>query len=173
MINIKNFRKYTPENPPVEWALYLISEDGQDWYECQEQFAENTYKIMYDGDNIVRSIVTDISTLCPVNASVAEVGVLPDDVDIDGNWMFKDGAVIKREYTHEELVQQAKNKKSLLMQQADDCMAPLQDAVDLDMATEEEKGQLLAWKKYRVLLNRVDTSTAPDIEWPAPPETSS
>ncbi|EGG1135905.1 tail fiber assembly protein, partial [Escherichia coli] len=26
-----------------------------------------------------------------------------------------------------------------------------------------------AWKKYRVLLNRVDTSTAPDIEWPALP----
>ncbi|EFO3509809.1 recombinase family protein [Escherichia coli] len=26
-----------------------------------------------------------------------------------------------------------------------------------------------AWKKYRVLLNRVDTSTAPDIEWPTSP----
>ncbi|ENH7892484.1 tail fiber assembly protein, partial [Escherichia coli] len=26
-----------------------------------------------------------------------------------------------------------------------------------------------ARKKYRVLLNRVDTSTAPDIEWPALP----
>ncbi|WP_094158889.1 tail fiber assembly protein, partial [Escherichia coli] len=26
-----------------------------------------------------------------------------------------------------------------------------------------------AWKKYRVLLNRVDTSTAQDIEWPARP----
>ncbi|EGD4670863.1 tail fiber assembly protein, partial [Escherichia coli] len=25
------------------------------------------------------------------------------------------------------------------------------------------------WNKYRVLLNRVDTSTAPDIEWPANP----
>ncbi|KPP28359.1 tail fiber assembly protein, partial [Escherichia coli] len=25
-------------------------------------------------------------------------------------------------------------------------------------------------KKYRVLLNRVDTSTAPDIEWPVIPE---
>ncbi|WP_223346018.1 tail fiber assembly protein, partial [Escherichia coli] len=23
-----------------------------------------------------------------------------------------------------------------------------------------------AWKKYRVLLNRVNTTTAPDIEWP-------
>ncbi|EJZ1390201.1 tail fiber assembly protein, partial [Escherichia coli] len=27
-----------------------------------------------------------------------------------------------------------------------------------------------AWKKYRVLLNRVDTSTAPHIEWPVIPE---
>ncbi|HFT5449121.1 TPA: tail fiber assembly protein [Escherichia coli] len=26
-----------------------------------------------------------------------------------------------------------------------------------------------AWKKYRVLLNRVNTTTAPDIEWPTVP----
>ncbi|HDW0493041.1 TPA: tail fiber assembly protein, partial [Escherichia coli] len=32
-------------------------------------------------------------------------------------------------------------------------------------ATEEETPLLEAWKKYRVLLNRVDTSVAPDIEW--------
>ncbi|EFA6329502.1 hypothetical protein E3C62_13755 [Escherichia coli] len=44
-----------------------------------------------------------------------------------------------------------------------------QDAVDLEIATEEEASLLEAWKKYRVLLNRVDTSTAPDIEWPAVP----
>ncbi|EJQ6528684.1 tail fiber assembly protein, partial [Escherichia coli] len=25
------------------------------------------------------------------------------------------------------------------------------------------------WKKYRVLLNRVDTSLSPDIEWPSQP----
>ncbi|HAJ0382442.1 TPA: hypothetical protein HL416_20690 [Escherichia coli] len=36
-------------------------------------------------------------------------------------------------------------------------------------ATEEETTLLEAWKKYRVLLNRVDTSTAPDIEWPTVP----
>ncbi|HAX3031324.1 TPA: tail fiber assembly protein [Escherichia albertii] len=28
---------------------------------------------------------------------------------------------------------------------------------------------LLTWKTYRVLLNRVDTSVAPDIEWPVKP----
>ncbi|RXB07363.1 tail fiber assembly protein, partial [Escherichia coli] len=48
-------------------------------------------------------------------------------------------------------------------------IAPLQDAVDLDMATDDETKLLLVWKKYRVLLMRVDTSTAPDIEWPTPP----
>ena len=48
-------------------------------------------------------------------------------------------------------------------------IAPLQDAVDLEIATEEETLLLEAWKKYRVLLNRVDTSTAPDIEWPVAP----
>ncbi|EHP7004817.1 tail fiber assembly protein [Escherichia coli] len=39
----------------------------------------------------------------------------------------------------------------------------------MEIATEEEKALLAAWKTYRVLLNRVDTSTAPDIEWPTNP----
>ncbi|EGI46490.1 tail fiber assembly protein [Escherichia coli H591] len=59
--------------------------------------------------------------------------------------------------------------KNNLMQVASEHIAPLQDAADLEIATEEETSLLEAWKKYRVLLNRVDTSTAPDIEWPAVP----
>ncbi|WP_407221422.1 tail fiber assembly protein [Escherichia coli] len=61
-----------------------------------------------------------------------------------------------------------RNKNSL-MQVASEHIAPLQDAVDLEIATEKETLLLEARKKYRVLLNRVDTSTAPDIEWPAVP----
>ncbi|ECA9704885.1 tail fiber assembly protein, partial [Salmonella enterica subsp. enterica serovar Bredeney] len=34
-------------------------------------------------------------------------------------------------------------------------------------ATDEEKARLLAWKKYRVLVNRVDTSKP---EWPEQPK---
>ncbi|WP_024244885.1 tail fiber assembly protein, partial [Escherichia coli] len=60
-------------------------------------------------------------------------------------------------------------QKNSLMQVASEHIAPLQDAVDLEIATEEETSLLEAWKKYRVLLNRVDTSTAPDIEWPTNP----
>ncbi|EHH6603082.1 tail fiber assembly protein [Escherichia coli] len=40
------------------------------------------------------------------------------------------------------------------------CGAPLLDAVELGIATDEETSLLAAWKKYRVLLNRVDKSTA-------------
>ncbi|WJV52955.1 tail fiber assembly protein [Prodigiosinella aquatilis] len=43
-------------------------------------------------------------------------------------------------------------------------------AVDLELATDEEKTALLAWKKYVVLLSRINTTTAPDIDWPTVPE---
>lgn len=66
-------------------------------------------------------------------------------------------------------VQFAAQMKAELMTGATKQIDPLQDAVDLDMATDEEKMQLTAWRKYRVLLSRVNTSTAPDITWPSIP----
>lgn len=48
-------------------------------------------------------------------------------------------------------------------------LAPLQDAVDIGEATGDEKAQLLAWKKYRVSLNRLDLSTVP-VTWPSVPD---
>lgn len=44
-----------------------------------------------------------------------------------------------------------------------------QDAVDAEIATNDETASLAEWKKYRVLLMRIDTSKAPNIEWPRPP----
>lgn len=69
----------------------------------------------------------------------------------------------------EQLMAEAEHKKQMLLSEANNAIAPLQDAADLDMATDEEKAQLTVWKKYRVLLNRVDTSTAPGIDWPEKP----
>ncbi|EPH3099946.1 tail fiber assembly protein [Providencia stuartii] len=69
----------------------------------------------------------------------------------------------------EQLIAEAEQQKQSLLAEANNAIAPLQDAVDLDMATDEEKAQLTAWKKYRVLLNRVDTSLAPNIDWPEKP----
>lgn len=71
--------------------------------------------------------------------------------------------------THEQFVAGAEAQKRDLMNEAGEKISVLQDAVDLDMATTEEESDLKAWKKYRVLLNRVDISTAPDINWPVKP----
>lgn len=74
------------------------------------------------------------------------------------------------EPTKDELISAAEAQKQLLLADATVAVAPLQDAVDLGIATETEIARLQEWKKYRVLLNRVVTSTAPDIEWPDAPE---
>lgn len=48
-------------------------------------------------------------------------------------------------------------------------IAPLQDAVDLDDATEDESNLLKQWKQYRVSINRIDINS-PTAEWPKMPE---
>ncbi|OON33544.1 phage tail protein [Izhakiella australiensis] len=106
---------------------------------------------------------------------VTGLGPLPDNttsVAPDGQHQKWDGKKWVKDDEAEKAAQlrDAENQKSRFMQTANDNIAPLQDAVDLDMATDDEKKQLAAWKKYRVLLSRVDTSTAPDITWPEIPE---
>ncbi|HBA2906801.1 TPA: tail fiber assembly protein [Escherichia coli] len=67
------------------------------------------------------------------------------------------------------LTEAAKNNKNRLLKQANTAVATLQDYVDLEMATDDEKTHLIAWKKYRVLLSRIQPEDAPDIEWPPLP----
>lgn len=71
--------------------------------------------------------------------------------------------------TKDELISIANAKKEAERDIADKNILPLQDAVELEMATDEEVSLLKEWKIYRVLLNRIDTSTAPDIDWPLRP----
>lgn len=50
-------------------------------------------------------------------------------------------------------------------------IAPLQYAVNLDMATDLERDALLAWMRYSVSLNRIEQQSGYPfaIEWPSPP----
>ena len=60
-------------------------------------------------------------------------------------------------------------RKAQLRAQADSEIAWRLDAVNDGYATEQEAADLVKWKKYRVLLMRVDTSKVPDIAWPPVP----
>lgn len=70
---------------------------------------------------------------------------------------------------HAELVDIAKGQRAEFLAIANMEIAWRQDALDAGIATKDETAALAAWRKYRVLLMRVDTSTAPHIEWPEVP----
>ncbi|AVD90721.1 hypothetical protein C4Q26_01625 [Pseudomonas sp. SWI44] len=54
---------------------------------------------------------------------------------------------------------------------ADAAIAPLQDAVELEEATEAEAALLKEWKRYRITLSRLPEQEGypNSIDWPAPP----
>ncbi|XEJ11940.1 tail fiber assembly protein [Citrobacter portucalensis] len=128
-------------------------------------------KLVIDDEGIIRSFSRDITTLWPIDKSVAEVeySMSFDDVWIDGGWQYRDGKVSPRVYTQAELVEQAERKKSSLLAEAMAAIAPLERAVKLGIATSDEIASLEVWERYSVMVNRVDTSKP---EWPTPPGTS-
>ncbi|EDI9320540.1 tail fiber assembly protein [Salmonella enterica subsp. enterica serovar Newport] len=106
---------------------------------------------------------------------ISAPGPLPENVTSvspDGEYQKWDGKAWVKDEAAETAarLREAEGTKNRLLQIASGKIAPLQDAVDLGLATDDEKVQLDEWKKYRVLVNRVDTSTAPKIDWPKKPE---
>ncbi|EAM3976991.1 tail fiber assembly protein [Salmonella enterica] len=102
---------------------------------------------------------------------ISSPGPLPENVTSvspDGKYQKWNGkAWVKDEVAETAArLREAEGIKSRLLQTAAEKIAPLQDAVDLEIATDDEKVQLDEWKKYRVLVNRGDT-TNPD--WPDVP----
>ncbi|WP_211130385.1 tail fiber assembly protein [Serratia surfactantfaciens] len=72
--------------------------------------------------------------------------------------------------THEELVAISELKRNVLLSEATVKITPLQDAVDIGIAVNDEISMLREWKKYRVLLSRVDVNNVQNIEWPEQPK---
>ncbi|MBW9592528.1 tail fiber assembly protein [Citrobacter freundii] len=66
--------------------------------------------------------------------------------------------------------QEAEQQKSALLAEAQSTISLWQTELQLGIISDEDKASLIAWMKYIQALNAVDTSTAPDIEWPVKPE---
>ncbi|ELN5470039.1 tail fiber assembly protein [Salmonella enterica] len=102
---------------------------------------------------------------------ISAPGPLPENVTSvspDGEYQKWDGKAWVKDEAAETAarLREAEGTKRRLLQMASGKIVPLQDAVDLGIATDDEKAQLDEWKKYRVLVNRVDTAN-PD--WPDVP----
>ncbi|WP_371418640.1 tail fiber assembly protein [Pseudomonas putida] len=83
----------------------------------------------------------------------------------DDKWVPDEAAIA------EAARRRAYRKQLMANQYATGCINTLQDALELDMATEAEAVALKAWKVYRVELSRLDiTTSAPaDDDWPSSP----
>ncbi|HHP1341574.1 TPA: tail fiber assembly protein [Klebsiella quasipneumoniae] len=144
------------EEPPVqsEYQVAVRSEDNSSW------------SVIDDFRGIT---VYDLQTLA--SHVITEPGPIPDTVTTsapataydkwDGSAWVTDAA-----QQHAADVSAAETQKKNMINQVSADISILQDAVTLNMATDAEKSTLTSMQAYRVLLNRVDTSLAPDIVWP-------
>ena len=101
-----------------------------------------------------------------INATIVEPAVeYPKWDDITKTWVIDETAQLSAKetaatYEIQQLLSVANNK-----------IAPLQDAADLEIATEDETTALTKWKTFRVLVNRVTTQPGypVNIDWPEQP----
>lgn len=167
MKTMKSLQVYTPDEENAflgDSVIYLKCSDGNDWYLSQKDFQPDSVKIAFNGDGIICAMSADISRLWPVGLSVTEIDAseVPGGAEPDGTWIF-DGSKI-----YPDAVAIATRMKSSLLSNVNQKISPLQDLLDVDEATNGDKEKLTEWKKYRVLLNKIDV-TAPDITWPEIP----
>ena len=145
------------ESPKSVKDNQAIIHDGQQW----------TYPTDLRGTKIY-SIETGTET------TLQELGEIPDGYttlkpasEFD-SWDGKKWQLDKNKQ-HQYEVNQASTKKNQLLAEATTQISYLQDAVDSQIANEQEAQLLVEWKKYRVLVNRINIEQAPNIEWPENP----
>lgn len=85
------------------------------------------------------------------------------------NYLYDNGIFTAPVFEIQEPTFIASFRQSSELEGATAVIAPLQDALDLGIATEDEKQKLTAWKTYRVQINRIKVSDAPNITWPEKP----
>ena len=89
---LNNLKTYKPDIKNYgEDAVYLIDDNGRDWYESQQYFSTEKLKITFDETGLILSQSFDVSALFPLNASVAEIDT--DLSDVTGLYFIGDKLV--------------------------------------------------------------------------------
>lgn len=166
-MRMNNFTQYKPTDPPYgENALYLQDDKGRDWYASQGKF-KKAFKLAIDPvTGVIHSIAEDVSALFPSGLTVVDIDEIPAGCTISGDWIYHDGNITKSALSDQN---KANHQKAELMKAVSAQIEVITDAIALQLATPEEQARLVELQTYRVMLSRIDTSTAPDITWPEAP----
>ena len=132
------------------------------------------YALVKDG-KVLNMISWDGETEIDFGEGVVAVE-MPEGQIVNIGYSYEDGEFTAPPLTPEEIEKQREaalrsniSIKSSLISEATLRINVLQDAVDLEMASDEEAAALPLWKKYRVLLSRIDANTSETINWPEKP----
>ncbi|HIE3961846.1 tail fiber assembly protein [uncultured Serratia sp.] len=181
MVDFKNFTLYKPEFQNGEEdapeyrpdVLYARDENGRDWYDCQEEFSNDTLKVMYDSKGIIVCISKDVTAIFPPGFSVAEVESrnTPSEVCNDMTWVYSEGKVIKRIYSVDDKRKMLQGEKERRITRVNQATQTLNSKLLLGMATDAEKAKLRVWMDYVNEIEKISNDADPDkIVWPTVPK---
>ncbi|QLQ64037.1 MULTISPECIES: tail fiber assembly protein [Providencia] len=147
-----------PELPAKAGFAIIRSEDGSKW----EIVTDNRGKIAYNTETRRPTEIDFIGDL-PVSLTLFEPQT---EFDVwNGKKWVTDTEAQKAAFTA-----QVEQERAHRLEEANSNITYLQDAIEVGLDDDDYDTKLKAWKTYRVYLNRVDASLAPDIAWPEKPE---
>ncbi|HEM6856074.1 TPA: tail fiber assembly protein [Providencia rettgeri] len=147
-----------PELPTKAGLAVVRSEDGSKW----EIVTDNRGKTAY-------------STETRQPLEIDFIGELPDTLTLlepkteFDKWNGKKW-VTDTEAQKASLVAQAEQEKAQRLEEAEQNILMFERKVRLGMATDDEMELLRQWEIYSIKVSDIDTTTAPDIDWPEKPE---
>ncbi|MGZ9874941.1 tail fiber assembly protein [Raoultella ornithinolytica] len=144
------------EEPPVqsEYQVAVRSDDNLSWSVTEDYRGITVYDIQTQASHVITKsgpIPDTVTTSAPST---------PYDKWDGTAWITDSHA------QHIADIAVADAQKKELITQISVEISILEDAVTLDMATDEEKSRLKSLKAYRVLVSRIDTTLAPNIIFP-------
>lgn len=158
--NTNELKPYTHEleantdTLPPDNALRIAPEFKEGFYPCAKN---GEWVLIEDNRNkTVYNIDTKESITVDYLGKIREGFTLLEPFEFckwDGKkWVLDEDA------KNEHLIKNNQNLKNSLINEANEKIAIFHDIIDLDMQEADEEAQLKAWKKYRILLTRVDAS---------------
>ena len=169
--NTNEMRPYThkldanEDTLPPDNALRVKPEFKEGFHPCEK---DGGWHLVEDHrDKIVYDIETKVSAKVDYLGSIKAGFTLLEPFQFS-KWNGEKW-VLDEDEQNAFKIKQNKMLKSSLLNEANENISILQDAIDFDMAEDGDEERLKAWKKYRVLLNRIDASDI-NVIFPEKPE---
>lgn len=149
----------TLETPPEKNEGYAVCRNstGTAWEQVEDHRGKTLYRVS-DQTQAIMSVPGEVP-----EGYTLQVPYSAYDVWDGTSW------VTDNDKKNAALAVTVAQQKASLLSRANNEIDWLQDAVDLNLATDSEKQRLNDWKAYRIELNRTDISGPESVSWPSVP----